>query len=89
MIDRTAGKEQGDLDVLVHVDGKIGGLGLVGDMTAAGGPPAGVIPVPPGFNSALGLNPPIVRKRLRIGTKIVECDAIKIGDKWVPAYDEA
>jgi hypothetical protein len=45
LIDRTPGKEQGDLDIIVTVDGQIGGVAVVGNMTAAGGPPAAFEPM--------------------------------------------
>lgn len=45
LIDRTAGREQGDLDMLVYIDGQVGGAALVGNMTHAGGPPAGLVPI--------------------------------------------
>jgi len=44
LIDRTAGKEQGDLDMLIRVNGQVNGMALVGDMTAFGGPPAALEP---------------------------------------------
>ncbi len=41
LIDRTAGKEQGDLDILVRVDGKINGIAIVGAVNNL----AGCIPI--------------------------------------------
>lgn len=45
LISREPGMEQGDLDLLVHVDGKSGGFAIVGDMTKFGGPDAGLVPI--------------------------------------------
>ena len=45
LISREPGNEQGDLDLLVQVDGKIGGFAIVGNMTKFGGPAAGLVPV--------------------------------------------
>jgi hypothetical protein len=48
LISRVAGNEQGDLDLIIYVDGKASGFGLAGNMQAFGGPPAGLIPVTDG-----------------------------------------
>ena len=45
LIDRTPGKEQGDLDLIISVDGKVSGASLVGNMTEFGGPPSGLVPI--------------------------------------------
>lgn len=45
LISREPGMEQGDLDLLVHVDGKPGGFAIRGDMTKFGGPDAGLLPM--------------------------------------------
>lgn len=44
LIDRTKGREQGDLDILTVIDGKPAGVALVGHMDHAGGPRAGLLP---------------------------------------------
>jgi hypothetical protein len=101
LIDRTAGREQGDLDILWHISGRIGGVAGVGDMSHVGGPEAAFQPILDGslhlglpdfrwrtvYAQALDLL--VERKRLKIGGKIVECDAVKIGGKWARAYEEA
>jgi hypothetical protein len=99
LIDRTAGREQGDLDILWHISGRIGGVAGVGDMSHAGGPEAAFQPILdgslhlglPGFRwrtvYAQALDLPIERKRLRVGGKIVECDAVRVGDRWVQVYE--
>ena len=45
LIDMTPGKEQGDLDLLIHVNGQVSGMALVGDMSQLGGPPPGLVPI--------------------------------------------
>lgn len=45
LIDRTPGNEQGDLDLIVTVDGKPNGVAVVGNMTTFGGPDAGLVPI--------------------------------------------
>lgn len=48
LISMEPGLEQGDLDMLVYVDGKVGGFAIVGDMTKFGGPDAGLLPIESG-----------------------------------------
>lgn len=45
LISREPGNEQGDLDLLVTVDGKVNGFAIVGDMRKFGGPDAGLVPI--------------------------------------------
>lgn len=45
LISREPGNEQGGLDLLCVVDGKVGGFAITGNMTAFGGPDAGLVPM--------------------------------------------
>jgi hypothetical protein len=101
LIDRTPGREQGDLDMLVYVDGQINGVAIYGSTVRAGGPPAGMVPVVSGTLNlgnknnrwqdicmAGKLDVPTVRKRING----VECDCVAIesqlGVRYIPAYEE-
>ena len=44
LLDRTPGKEQGDLDMIIRVDGAVEGISLQGNMTAFGGMKASLVP---------------------------------------------
>lgn len=45
LISREPGNEQGDLDLMVIVNGHVGGFAITGDMRKFGGPDAGFIPL--------------------------------------------
>lgn len=105
LIDRTPGWEQGDLDLVVTVDGKTGGFAIVGDMTQAGGPPAGFVPI---NDSQMNVGAPAQRintvwarslaietvgKQININGVWQWCDCIPVqtqqGLMWMPVFKAA
>lgn len=60
LISREPGNEQGDLDLIVTVDGKVSGFAIVGNMTKFGGPPSGLVPI---LDRSMNIGAPAQRVR--------------------------
>lgn len=102
LISREAGNEQGDLDMIVYVDGKPKGLALTGNMTKFGGPPPGLIPTEDGvfnigspgsrYNALYGKKLAIetVGKQVQINGIWQWIDCVEVetqqGTMWIPAF---
>jgi len=102
LISREPGKEQGDLDLLVHVDGKPGGFAIVGDMREFGGPDAGLVPIENGRMNigadgsrinlvfCRGLVVESVGKHVEVNGvwQWLDCIPVKTqaGNRWLPVY---
>lgn len=105
LIDRTPGMEQGDLDLIVTVDGKTGGFAIVGNMVHAGGPPPGLVPINDSQmdigSTALRINTVWARllgietvgKQINIGGVWQWCDCVPVltqqGTMWMPVFKAA
>ena len=105
LISREPGNEQGDLDLIVVVDGKPSGFAIVGNMQKFGGPGPGLVPVVDGQMSlgspnarlsqlyANGLAINTIGKQLYIdGTwKWVDCVPVETqqGIRWLPVHTDA
>jgi len=105
LISREPGNEQGDLDLLVTVDGKVGGFAVVGNMTKFGGPDAGLVPIE---NNRMDignwwqriktlfvqkLNVETVGKQIFVNGewKWVDCIPVETqqGMRWLPVYTDS
>lgn len=103
LISREPGAEQGDLDLLVMVDGRLGGFAIVGDMTKFGGPDAGLLPIESG---RMNLGSPWQRMNMvfckmlvveSVGKQVQingvwqwrDCIPVKTqaGMRWMPVYE--
>lgn len=102
LISREPGDEQGDLDLVVTVDGKPGGFAIVGDMRKFHGPDAGLLPI---LDARMNIGSPAQRikqihtmglametigKQIMIGGVWQWCDCIPVetqqGVMWMPVF---
>lgn len=102
LISREPGNEQGDLDLIIYVNGRIGGFAITGDMQAFGGPGPGLVPIVDGQMNLGGASTRINRvyckelvietvgKQIQInGTwQWVDCIPVRTqqGLRWIPTY---
>ena len=102
LISRETGNEQGDLDMLVMVDGKIAGFAIVGNMQVFGGPAASLLPI---NDSQMNVGSPAQRINVvfckslsveSVGKQIningvwqwIDCIPVQTqaGMRWMPVY---
>lgn len=104
LIDRTADKLQGDLDLLIPIDGKPAGFAIVGNMGHVGGPDAGLVPI---NDAQMNLGAPgqrirklyvtelammTVGKQLKLNGQAGWYDCIGVrtqaGMRWMPVFEQ-
>lgn len=105
LISREPGNEQGDLDLIITVDGKPGGFAIAGDMTKFNGPAAGLIPI---VNGQMNIGSPAQRVNTvfvqmlameTVGKQIqvngvwqwIDCIPVQTqqGIRWIPTFSGA